>query len=151
MSEKHRRGLSLSVEGHDEYDHFNIPERRLLRAILERWVLDLFLYKKGPGRTEGKMLRQYHNPLKYIRDKTDREWSLNWVLSQLFNNPADIRKKLERLVKDIMSGKKLDNLLGIVNKDYAEYNYSDTSISILDGNTGDSLLHFAKSGKTTIH
>lgn len=151
MSEKHRRGMNLSVEGHEENEHSNIPERRLLRAILERWVMDLLLLKKGPGITERKHLLKYHNPIKYIQDESENLWSLNWVLIQLFDNPKEIRRKLEVLVKKILKGHKIDHLLSMAKTDYAEYNYSDTSISIFNSNPSNTFLHVKKSRKTTLH
>lgn len=147
---KQVRVTSLSVSDHDETQQTNIPERRLLQAMLDRWLKDVILIYKGAGINETEELKNY-NPLDWLEDKSNNEWSLNWVLSNLFPDAPKRRERLEVITKQIGEGKPIPEIIGLDATYLMEYSYSETSISFLNRNRSDSLLHIKKSDSTKIH
>lgn len=116
-SDKLPRGISLSVEGDGHRFVIDIPEKRLLVAILWRAVQDIHQIRRSgrletwkrtkPATCYRKTAQYKYKLLQWFASDNEEPWGLIWLLGNITNNPMGAASKIRNTVRHILDGKKI--------------------------------------------
>lgn len=111
------RGISLSVDGDGHRFVIDIPEKRLLVAILWRAVQDIHQIRRSgrletwkrtkPATCYRKTAQYKFKLLQWFASDIDEPWSLVWLLGHITENQTGALQKVRNTVRHILDGKKI--------------------------------------------